>query len=211
MSNRGKSFIIVSSDNEKRETYKNTIIKSLNNTEIFLFNGSEFKKDDLERMMFSYNQRVNEHDNRVFIVEDYSKVSRLIQNKMLVTLESLPETKTFILLSNTMSGILPTILSRSVIIEDNHSSTYTRELSDEQIITLTNSINGGKLKEFDKVLTDTVKTLDDCKKIIIDLMSLSYEEKIKSIFLDDLVSIYEEVNLINSPNIVKIKLVNTFF
>lgn len=211
MENRGKSFIVISSSEDKRESYKNKIIETLDNKEIFNYDATSFKKDDFEDMMFSYNQRVNSADTRVFIINNYSKMSRLVQNKMLVTLENLPETKVFILCSETLSGILPTIISRSVIVEDNNNASFDSWLDSTTLKNISASIEEGDLSSFDKILNDNVESLDESKKFIVDLMSLAYDEKIKQEYLNKLVSIYEDVKIINSTNIVKIKIINTLF
>lgn len=90
--------------------------KILHNTFVdvctFPQNGEVLKSDELSRMLDTVYEMPFESDKKVYVINNFSNIDQLLQNKLLKTLEEPPEHAYFILKVQNESKVLQTIKSR---------------------------------------------------------------------------------------------------
>ena len=75
-------------------------------------NGEVLKSDELGRMLDTVYELPFENDKKIYIINNFSSVDQMLQNKLLKTLEEPPEHSYFIIKVNNETKVLQTIKSR---------------------------------------------------------------------------------------------------
>lgn len=154
--------------------------KILNNPDFYYYN--DIKIDDVREIILNSVESSYANSNRVYIIDNVSKIKKEAINALLKLLEEPPKFVYFILLTNSLN-ILDTIKSRSIIVNLN----------------LENSKNKIVNKELYKLLEYDNKAYNEC---IDKEYSLEINEYIKNI--DDIYIIFNEYfNEKNSYNKLK--------
>jgi len=98
-------------DNTRNEM----LIDSGNHPDLYYLSTEEnsIKKEEIEQLVRQMNQKPIESDYKVYIIEQFEKLTPQAENSVLKFLEEPPEKTIAILLTINKSGILPTIHSRS--------------------------------------------------------------------------------------------------
>lgn len=96
-------------------TRNEMLIDSGNHPDLYYLSTAEttIKKEDIEQLVHQMNQKPIESDYKVYIIEQFEKLTPQAENSILKFLEEPPEKTIAILLTINKSGILPTIHSRS--------------------------------------------------------------------------------------------------
>ena len=103
-----------------RQIFGNTdrnqmLVESGNHPDLYYLSTKEtsIKKEEIEELVHRMNQKPIESDYKVYIIEQFEKLTPQAENSVLKFLEEPPEKTIAILLTINKSGILPTIHSRS--------------------------------------------------------------------------------------------------
>lgn len=118
------------------------LIGSLNHPDLYYLSTAEttIKKEEVEKLVHRMNQKPVESEYKVYIIEQFEKLTPQAENSILKFLEEPPEKTIAILLTINKSGILPTIHSRSQHIhiqgEDEDREASLDNLSESEIVTV---------------------------------------------------------------------------
>lgn len=132
------------------------LVKSGNHPDLYYLSTKEtsIKKEQIEELVHRMNQKPIESDYKVYIIEQFEKLTPQAENSVLKFLEEPPEKTIAILLTINKSGILPTIHSRSQHIaiqgEDEDRINALPQLSEAERTTVNVlSLNATHVQELD--------------------------------------------------------------
>ncbi|HJG32312.1 MAG TPA: hypothetical protein K8V97_01145 [Jeotgalicoccus aerolatus] len=123
-------------------TRNEMLLESGNHPDLYHLSTDEntIKKEDIEQLVRRMNQKPVESDYKVYIIEQFEKLTPQAENSILKFLEEPPEKTIAILLTINKSGILPTIHSRSQHIqiagEDGDRAASLSNLSEAETATV---------------------------------------------------------------------------
>lgn len=200
-------------------------IKILNKThpDIYYFpkNSEEIKVADVSEIIEIANLKPIEAKMKIVVLNNFESANIASQNKLLKILEEPPKNLQFFLLCSNTSSILPTILSRTIIVNienlsanqikdilNNDSAEYISSICENN---LTNAYKFLEDKNFNKIyneVSNIVLNLNSSKDIILylqNLINLKFDIKVvcnlMSNFYKDLLNIKcNNLNLILNSN-----------
>lgn len=175
------SFIVVSTDKKKRETYLQTFAKEqgIDTFDITIIEKDTSDKkisqsigiEDVKQMQKKIFLKPIKSKNKAVVIEEAHLLTPEAQNALLKVLEEPPANTLILLNTNTKEALLPTIISRCQVIELESEPMKLKDKDREELQTflanLPDMTIGEKLKQAEKLAKDKDKAVVWIEKVIL--------------------------------------------
>lgn len=175
------SFIVVSTDKKKRETYLQAFAKEqgIDTFDITIIEKDASDKkvsqsigiEDVKQMQKKIFLKPIKSKNKAVVIEEAHMLTPEAQNALLKVLEEPPANTLILLNTNTKEALLPTIISRCQVIELESEPMKLKDKDREELQTflanLPDMTIGEKLKQAEKLAKDKDKAVVWIEKVIL--------------------------------------------
>jgi len=202
-------YFILSSHLEYLDSNIEMITNSLSNKKIFRFDGSNFFTEQIENINLIYSQKNTEGLSKIFIIENFSSISKRLQSKLLVLLENILENNYFIFTSKGKAGILPTLFSRAVVLEDFSLNSKVYDQQIEKIFQNVKKIIESKdIENLEEVLNQLESIIEYKEFLSLSIENINnlFEKNKQDEAIDKMTYLHTNITLLNS-----IAMANTYF